>query len=266
MQACGASNGSSMSIKLKEPPSGSSPAVATEAVGSEDYSTFSHGNTAHSRLPCLLCHRREGNSAQPVRSVGHTPCAGCHQQQFSQSRGAICTICHENIEAGNRAAKPFPSLKSFNMVFDHSRHKDVSCAKCHKPDRKGMAQSIPSGLSAHNTCFECHGARAQVAGRDISSCVTCHKPGSYQSTPEWSRAYSVSFSHAKHAAGIAISCSQCHSVRAGAVNEVSSPAPLMHHVSSRAQSCMTCHNNKRAFGEDFASCKRCHQGQTFRYR
>jgi hypothetical protein len=30
-------------------------------------------------------------------------------------------------------------------------------------------------------------------------------------------------------------------------------------------SCRNCHNNKRAFGEEFASCKRCHQGQTFRF-
>jgi hypothetical protein len=29
---------------------------------------------------------------------------------------------------------------------------------------------------------------------------------------------------------------------------------------------MTCHNNRRAFGgDDFADCKRCHTGQTFRF-
>src|SRR4029079_2410370 len=31
----------------------------------KDFSTFKHDNPNHSRLPCLLCHRRETNSAQP---------------------------------------------------------------------------------------------------------------------------------------------------------------------------------------------------------
>jgi hypothetical protein len=40
----------------------------------------------------------------------------------------------------------------------------------------------------------------------------------------------------------------------------------MHHVTTRAQSCMTCHNDRRAFGtENFANCKRCHEGTTFRF-
>jgi hypothetical protein len=50
-----------------------------------DYSKFPHANQAHSRLPCLLCHRRENNAPQPKRS-GHTPCAGCHVQQFAASK------------------------------------------------------------------------------------------------------------------------------------------------------------------------------------
>src|SRR5829696_8785744 len=56
------------------------PAPATRAP---DYSRFRHTNEQHARLPCLLCHRREDNSPRPVRSAGHTPCAGCHTQQFA---------------------------------------------------------------------------------------------------------------------------------------------------------------------------------------
>lgn len=232
-----------------------------EATG--DYSKFTHTNQAHSRLPCLLCHRRESNAPQPKRS-GHTPCAGCHADKFAATSGPMCSICHTSVESGNVAVKPFPPLKSFNAGFDHSRHKNVGCATCHKSSRRGVALSIPSGLSAHTTCYQCHAPRAQSNGRDISSCGTCHSPGAFVRTPEWTKAYRVSFSHAEHARQ-KLSCNECHAVRAGLKDSMTAPAATQHFGSSRAVSCMTCHNNKRAFGEDFASCKRCHKGQTFKF-
>ena len=119
-----------------------------------DYSKFLHSNANHSRLPCLLCHRRESNAAIPTRpgNSGHLPCAGCHAQQFAQSDGPICTICHTDAKSG--ALKPFPRLRSFNMKFDHARHLNmgsVACATCHRPARGGVALSIPSGFNAHST-------------------------------------------------------------------------------------------------------------------
>src|ERR1044072_4796570 len=69
--------------------------IAQEATG--DYSKFPHANQAHTRSPCLLCHRRENNSPEPKRS-GHIPCAGCNTQQFAASGGPICTICHASAD------------------------------------------------------------------------------------------------------------------------------------------------------------------------
>src|SRR5947207_1285290 len=57
--------------------------------GVKDFSKFGHNNPSHQRLPCLLCHRRETSSPRPVRSVQHTPCAGCHAQQFAAKSGPI---------------------------------------------------------------------------------------------------------------------------------------------------------------------------------
>lgn len=266
MMACGNSNGAAPVPTIKEPPGGvAKPPTSVATNSNADYSKFTHEQAAHSRLPCLLCHRRDDNSAIPVRSQGHTPCAGCHAQQFQQSTGPLCTVCHVNVEAGNRAIKPFPTLKRFDVVFDHAKHRGVSCAKCHRPERGGVAQSIPQGFNAHATCYECHSPKAQSSEGDISSCATCHKPGQFSRTPEWSKAYGVSFSHAKHSSRERLNCNACHSIRPGITADVSSPAPLMHRASSRAQSCMTCHNGKRAFGEEFASCKKCHQGETFRF-
>ena len=226
---------------------------------------FPHTNPSHNRLPCLLCHRRESNSPRPLRSLGHTPCAGCHAEQFAASSGPMCTICHVN--EGSTQVKPFPPLQSFNMTFDHARHKGVACSTCHKPERRGVAFGIPSGSSAHTTCYSCHAPRAQSGGRDISSCGVCHKPGSYRRTPAFTKAYRVNFSHNKHGARQDLNCADCHRVRAGMppARQVSAPAPTQHFGSERAQSCMTCHNTKRAFGESFSDCKRCHQGPTFRF-
>lgn len=235
-----------------------------------DYSRFTHTNPNHSRLPCLLCHRRESNAARPTLpgSSGHAPCAGCHAPQFAQSAGPMCNICH--TEASGKL-KPFPGLKNFNMRFDHARHtrlRNVSCATCHQPLRGGVAVSIPRGFNAHNTCFRCHTPRASTVERDISSCGVCHQPGRHSRMPTTAAAFRVNFSHGKHDRSEGLTCNECHRVRAGVGRQlqVSSPQPLNHHASGNALSCMSCHNGKRAFGgDDFSVCTRCHKGASWHF-
>ena len=236
-----------------------------------DFSKFTHTNPMHARMPCLLCHRRESNSPIPTRpgKAGHLPCAGCHAQQFANAGSPICTICHTDVQKAT--LKPFPPLKSFRVRFDHARHVGmtrVSCATCHRPGRSGVAFSIPARSNAHVVCYQCHTPRAQSNGRDISSCATCHQLGGYSRTPATAKAFQVSFSHAKHGASQTLACRDCHNVRAGMPQrrQVSVPAPLNHHSPAGAESCMTCHNGKRAFGgDDFTSCKRCHEGPQWHF-
>src|SRR5437868_4844103 len=85
-----------------EVPEGATLEQQTElpAPQNKDYSHFTHTNAYHSRMPCLLCHRRDTNATRigfPGRS-GHTPCIGCHTLQFGDSGSPICTICHTNAE------------------------------------------------------------------------------------------------------------------------------------------------------------------------
>ena len=229
-----------------------------------NYSTFSHIQPMHARLPCLLCHRREDNNPRP-KLPGHSPCAGCHAQQFNDSSSPICTICHTSPPSS--ALKAFPSLKSFNARFDHARHAGTGCTNCHRSAQRGVALSIPAGLGAHTTCFQCHSPRAQGTTRgDISSCGTCHQLGRLVRTPATSRAYRINFSHARHGARQRLSCNSCHQVLAGRAQgqQVTAPLIAQHFASTRAQSCMTCHNGKRAFGGDLSlDCKRCHRGTAF---
>lgn len=249
---------------------GSQPSVVGQEP-SGDFSKFLHTSANHARMPCLLCHRREGNSPRPKLPGGsaHAPCAGCHAQQFANTESPICTICHTDVSSG--ALKPFPRLKSFRVTFDHARHLNigtVGCATCHRPARGGVALSIPVGFNAHTTCYGCHSPRAQSGGRDISTCGTCHKLGGYSRTPQWTTAFRMNFNHAKHGSSQKLTCNDCHQVRSGQPQgrQVTAPEAANHHASGSKQSCMTCHDGKRAFGgDDFSACKRCHTGTGWRF-
>src|SRR5687768_14034258 len=112
----------------------------------QNFSKFQHSNPMHARLPCLVCHKRDDNSATP-KLPGHLPCAGCHVQQFADNQHPICTICHTG-----GGVKRLPPLRSFNVLFNHARHlRQTNCTTCHKPTRRGVALSIPSGSNAHAT-------------------------------------------------------------------------------------------------------------------
>jgi c(7)-type cytochrome triheme protein len=235
-----------------------------------DFSKFLHTNPQHARLPCLLCHRREDNSPRP-RRPGHTPCSGCHTQEFQNSLSPVCVICHTDTQSG--ALKAFPPLRSFNVRFDHALHTRggaaprQTCATCHKPERRGVSLSIPSGFAAHTTCYQCHAPQAQSGGRDISSCGTCHRVGGYSRTPETAQAYRVNFSHSAHTSR-GLACAECHGVVAGASQrrQVTAPVALMHHAPKGARSCASCYDDKRAFGgDDFKDCTRCHKGDAWHF-
>ena len=240
------------------------------AQGSGDFSKFPHSNSSHQRLPCLLCHRRESNSPLPTRSAKHSPCSGCHAQQFQAKAGPICTICHTgaNPTSESRALKPFPTLKSFSLTFAHAKHREVACSNCHKPVNRGDALSIPSGAEAHTSCFQCHTPRSKANGRDISSCGTCHKPGQLSRISISRKAFRAGFEHDQHKRE-GLDCMDCHKITSVTTRrgQITSPLPTEHPISQRGQSCETCHNDQRAFGiATFANCKRCHEGPTFRFK
>ena len=224
----------------------------------KDYSKFQHDNPNHSRLPCLLCHRRETNAAQPTLpgKDKHTPCVGCHQPLFASGSGPICTICH--TDAQSKAMKAFPPLRSFGSRFDHALHAGNRCSSCHRPLNRGVAFTIPIGISAHNTCFSCHTPQAKT----ISSCGVCHRPEPLVRASTRAVAFRRGFSHSSHDNS---ECVDCHKIRAGR-RDVTAPVPLNHHAPTRGFSCISCHNGKRAFGgDDFSVCTRCHKGSTWRF-
>ncbi|MBV9957984.1 MAG: hypothetical protein JO360_06155 [Acidobacteria bacterium] len=254
----------------------SAPSAQPLARAETDYSKFSHRSESHSRLACASCHVRADNSSTP-RLPGHKACTDCHLSEFVNPQVPMCNICHSSLSEGDPPLRAFPGKfnESFNAKFDHAQHEQgegrpaAGCAACHTSARRGVAMTIPAGLGAHNTCYQCHTPGRTYAGRDISSCAACHAVAAYRRTQTNAVAFGASFSHAEHGARQRLACADCHSVRAGLAQakQVSSPRTAQHFTPARAISCATCHNNRRAFGEaDYGDCRRCHTGPTFKFR
>src|SRR5438128_6998968 len=251
-----------------------------------DYSKFSHSSPREhadlmGRENCVSCHRRSDASTEP-RFPLHKDCTGCHLVQFtaansSSSVNPICTVCHkpEGLSSPNAPLKTFPRLISFAAEFDHAQHlKGIEsarpgkgCAACHVPANRGVAETIPARLNAHQICYDCHSPGKSAS--KTSSCGSCHRLGSYASTSITARSYRVGFSHSDHGPRERLSCDRCHDVRGRGLpqaKQVSSIAPVQHLSNSRTQNCIACHNGQRAFGEsaNFTECARCHKRIGFR--
>src|SRR5690606_9934804 len=175
----------------------------------KDYSKFDHSSEQHVRLPCLLCHTRQDNSAS-MKYSGHIPCASCHKEHFEQKDHAICSVCHTDAEQGAEL-KPFPTLASFSTKFDHAAHLGAAnCADCHRPAAGGASFSAPTRSNAHSTCFQCHQPDAKTdAGADLASCSTCHELGQPGPRRGGVAAMPASFSHSAHSS---VGCASCHTV------------------------------------------------------
>jgi len=240
-----------------------------------DFSRFMHDSPRHSRLACADCHRREANNSTRPNLPGHKACTDCHLPQFLTANQPMCAICHTNLDSRNPPVKGFPSIRSFNAKFDHAQHNmgtarpPNGCVACHTPaSRRAAAMTIPIGFNAHGQCYTCHTSNAQAAGRDIASCGVCHSlTARYSRTSTNARAFRASFSHATHGPRQRLGCADCHNLRAGLSQsrQVTATLVAQHFNTTRAQSCMTCHNGRRAFGDaDFNDCRKCHKAQTFR--
>ena len=260
------------------------PAISSVEVTSGDYSKFSHSSPREhadlmDRKNCGSCHRR-GEGVAPTWPL-HKDCTGCHTVQFTAAnRGTdvnpVCTICHtrEGLNSSNPPAKGFSGLRSFRAEYDHAQHllgkenakPSSGCVACHLPTRAGVAQSIPAQLNAHQVCYDCHSPGKQAS--DLSSCGVCHSSGAYSPTSSNAASYRVSFSHADHSGRARLACTACHNIKERGLpqtRQVSSISPVEHFASARAQTCLTCHNGRRSFGDaDTHDCKRCHKREGFR--
>ena len=279
-------NGRPTSAVVDDTTTGSSIRSRPGETLTQDYSKFSHSRPReHADLMggsnCVSCHRRSDSSPTP-RLPLHKDCTGCHLVQFTARTSAdnpICIICHtrDGLNSPNPPTKTLSGLGSFNAKFDHAQHllgvetarPAEGCAACHTPANRGVAQAIPARLDAHQKCYQCHSPGKQAS--NFSSCGSCHDEiGRYSRTPVTARAYRLGFSHSDHSARKRLNCESCHNVKARGLHQgqqVSSILPAQHYANPRVQSCKTCHNGKRTFGDTgpgFTDCVRCHKGLKFK--
>lgn len=252
-----------------------SASLPQQQMNGDNFSKFLHNSPRHASLACASCHQREANNSTRPNLPGHKACTDCHLPQFVSANIPMCAICHTNLDSRNPPVKAFPSIGSFNAKFDHAQHNAGAarpangCVACHAPaSRRSAALTIPAGFNAHGQCYTCHTPNAQANGRDIASCGVCHSlTGRFFRTSTNARAFRANFSHADHGARQRLGCADCHNLRPGLPQskQVTATVVAQHFNSTRAQSCLSCHNGRRAFGDaDFDDCKRCHTGQTFR--
>jgi c(7)-type cytochrome triheme protein len=224
------------------------------------YGRFSHvspGDHAGFGRPgnCSSCHNRAGLSGGTL--PGHNACSKCHNFVELGQTPNFCGACHTTAPA----VKSVRAIRSFNSLFDHLSHRSSACTACHKP--QGARQSIPvSNVGVHGMCYSCH-----TTGTRLGDCGTCHRPGrpgGWRVGPI-GNAYGKAFTHATHSPRQGVNCTECHTVRAGPNGRQVSSTNPQQHFPAGGNTCATCHNDKKSFGEkDFGDCKKCHKGATFR--
>lgn len=243
------------------------PEPAAVKVSDKAFKEFNHKIDEHKEFECASCHRREGAKLD-MEFAAHDSCVGCHFGQFAANDPVICAICHSDLSGTDPGMKDFPKKfnEGWNMKFDHAAHDrgdgrpKEGCVACHLP--QGPGKSIPVDFQAHTTCYACHTAESE-----ISSCSVCHELAPYSRTPQSRYVFKSAFSHADHGPRQGVSCNECHTVRAGAPQgrQVTNIVAKQHNVAA-GNNCVSCHNGKRAFGDDpisMTTCTRCHSGSGF---
>ncbi len=98
-------------------------------------------------------------SSSASASLGRAPsagCAWCHQVKET-------SVEHYEVTRPN-----IPERWMIRGNFDHSKHLNISCVKCHDVAKSRVTADI--NLPRKNTCVECHSPRGGVP----SNCSTCH--------------------------------------------------------------------------------------------
>ena len=131
------------------------------------------------------------------------------------------------------------------LPFSHRAHTalGLKCLECHK----SAAQGRGAGMPAESLCMNCHvTVRAQRP-----AIVALAGYLKRRELVPWARLYRlpnfVSFSHKRHFGKAQIACSICHA-------EVEQQDALAKEKSIGMQSCMTCHDKRKANN----NCDACH--------
>jgi len=203
--------------------------------------TFPHDTTGYS----LNSHQHRSDR-QPFT------CADCHGADVTRFDPAVCSTCHQQIDAvfmqkhtlsyGTDCKGCHDGIETIGRKFDHSRaifklegkHVGPTCDQCHLG-----AHTAADFKSTPGDCVACHLKDDAHKGDLGKDCGACHKPAGW--TP-------ATFDHNRAAfklegRHLEVKCGDCH------VNNVFKGTPA---------TCFACHqkddNHNGKFGQDCAAC------------
>ena len=194
-----------------------------------------------------------------ISAIGEAfACADCHREGIAHFDPAVCSECHQGIDArfmeahqaafGGECLVCHDGIDTYGDTFDHNaiafsltgKHAQVDCGGCHNG-----ASSIAQLQAAPQACYECHRQNDPHAGQMGTNCETCHV------TDGWEQ---VSFDHnqtgfalvGKHAE---VACGECH------VDLTFRETP---------EDCFSCHAMDDAHGGQFGvDCGSCHTAESW---
>lgn len=207
----------------------------------------------HAGLSCEKCHNATHISTADrkrirVRDLNqtfeglHTACLTCHEDRHAGQLGVDCEKCHE--------VSGWKPLKGFDHSTTHfpldGKHRDVECAKCHKPLATNAKVIQYTGLS-FAACTGCH--QDPHRGAFPNRCESCHNVDAWKQVR-----MSSSFDHSatkfpllgKHQQ---VACLKCH-------RDANFKTPVAH------EKCLDCHQDQHRgqfqHRPDRGDCASCH--------
>jgi c(7)-type cytochrome triheme protein len=220
--------------------------------------TYSHAkhdtriSTKGTAMPCASCHPLAKTGE--VLVANHTPCAGCHADDFGAREPITCSACHTGTEPWRPliADKLPPDDTEFGSAIDHGKHAR-DCASCHSLTTTRTELRPPRG---HRACATagCH-AMAGGPAPQLTACESCHRRElvSLRETDRLSAPWSVraTFRHAGHDK---TACTKCH------VDMTAKDVLVLARPPKATCAVDGCHDGKGAFKVTGTACTRCHPG------
>ncbi|MEZ4402295.1 MAG: cytochrome c3 family protein [Kofleriaceae bacterium] len=214
-------------------------------------------HAAHATLTCAPCHDQAAAIAGTVVVPGaddHAACdaAGCHGPAFAAPPGALCRVCHAEVDptgATPTTLREYPAtdgVRAEPSRFSHGIHLDnaameravgfnLACSDCHEVDPAGQP-----AVAGHRACIRCHADEVALADAPaMTRCAGCHQGGASVRTPRQLIVGDVRFDHGRHrddARGTPITCAVCHPARGVPVDAAQLPAPAL-------AACVACHDD-----------------------
>ena len=200
--------------------------TAAPPSSEDDSLRFSHQR--HDAVDCTQCHVSEEAHGE-VSASNVTECRECHHRP-AQAATIECTRCHERrenaaeVHRANRVMDLSTGRRGRSLPFQHEKHTDVQCTRCHTRGLELSATQVDCA-SCHTehhrpdaTCRSCHLEAPASAHPARVVHTTCAGSGCHSEVPFTERPNTREFCLACHQDQVTHEpqglCADCHAMPA----------------------------------------------------